>query len=351
MPELAPATLAAIIVNYDYAQYVGAAIESALRQTVPFDEILVVDDGSSDDSLAVIRRYEPRIRLLAQANGGQMTASRHGLRESRSEYIYILDADDLACPNFVERVKPLLASRPVKVQCQLAGMTADAAPNGSIFPSWPIGYGAPQMQEDNASLGFYLCPPTSGNVYRRSFLEQLDLASLDGHEPLDGPPALVAPYFGAVISLSEPLARYRVHDKSHSQWGAPSPNVLQREIAWFQERWQDACRLLDREKPPFFEEPAYVWERRLMSAGLEGRSPGWPAVRSFQSRLLRAHIPWKHRGMLFAWALLFLLPLPALRRSLVRSRRSAGSRSAFLRQLLHLLRPRKPAHASSGSSP
>ena len=75
--ELAPLPdnplVSVLVANYNYGQYVGEAIESVFQQTYPHFEIIVCDDGSTDDSRDVISRYQekdPRVRLLAKANGG-----------------------------------------------------------------------------------------------------------------------------------------------------------------------------------------------------------------------------------------------------------------------------------------
>jgi len=83
--------------------WVDAAIESALNQSWPDTEVVVLDDGSTDNSMAVIRRYGSRIRIHQQANGGQ-NASRNRLTElGRGEWLVFLDADDELAPDCVEQ--------------------------------------------------------------------------------------------------------------------------------------------------------------------------------------------------------------------------------------------------------
>lgn len=62
-------TASVVITNHDYAAYLGAAVDSALAQTWPDTEVVVVDDGSTDGSLALLKRYGDRIRLVAQPHG------------------------------------------------------------------------------------------------------------------------------------------------------------------------------------------------------------------------------------------------------------------------------------------
>jgi glycosyltransferase involved in cell wall biosynthesis len=337
-------TLGVVILNYNYAGYIRRTIESVLGQTLPFDEFCVVDDGSTDNSLEVIEPYTPRLKLIRKANGGRMTATRAGIEALTTDYVYILDADDFISPQFVERIRPHLLSRPAKLQSQLAVVDSEGKPMGSVFPSYPPDYDAQCMIEDNEAIGFYICPPTSANIYRRDYLQQIDLSSLDPHEPLDGVGALIAPYFGPVVSIAEPLAYYRVHSNNFSSAGKPTQQIMTREVERFHRRWQAACRLLATEHPPFKEDPLFVLERRLMIAGLAGENPGPSIVRSFQRGIARTHHPFRNKAVLFVWSALFLLPSAALRRYLVYSRRSAKDRPRILKRLLQFLRPKvKPA--------
>jgi glycosyltransferase involved in cell wall biosynthesis len=96
-------TISVVIPAYNAAPYVSRAIESALAQTYPPLEVIVVDDGSSDDTAEVVAAYEPRVRLLRQDNGGPAAARNHGVRESVGEWIALLDADDSWLPKKLER--------------------------------------------------------------------------------------------------------------------------------------------------------------------------------------------------------------------------------------------------------
>ncbi len=96
-------TVSIIINNYNYASYVGQAIDSALAQSWRDCEVIVVDDGSSDGSWPLIERYRDRARVLRQENGGQGAAYNAGWRMARGEFVLFLDADDLLDPGAIER--------------------------------------------------------------------------------------------------------------------------------------------------------------------------------------------------------------------------------------------------------
>lgn len=97
------ASLVSILIPcYNASLWVARAIESALMQTWSNKEVIVVDDGSTDDSLAVIRRYEGEVQIVTQPNSGQ-NATRNRLTQlSRGEWLVFLDADDELMPDSVE---------------------------------------------------------------------------------------------------------------------------------------------------------------------------------------------------------------------------------------------------------
>lgn len=331
-------SIAAVVINYNYGRYVRQAVDSLLRQDTPFREVVVIDDGSTDDSRAVLAALPDAVRVVHKTNGGQLSAAVASLSLLSSEYVYFLDADDLALPTLVTEVARLLPSGPVKVQFPLQAVSDDLVPTGSVFPTFPAGYDSARMRADNAILGFYVCPPTSGNVYRRDVLMQLPLDELDQRDFIDGPPTLVQPYLGPVASLPEPLAQYRVHGRNHSSWPRPTPEQLQDEVEWFARRWDEVSEVL-RVQQPFdaHRPPAYVLERVLMADALSGRHVLRPAL-SFIRRLAGSRLPAVHKIALSIWAMGLVLPVQAWRRSAVDRRRSSADRSRFLRAVVIAMR-------------
>src|SRR5574338_1728080 len=83
-----------IIPNYNHARYLGDAIESVLNQTCEDHEIIVVDDGSTDDSREVIRQFDGRVVAIFQENQGLSAARNTGIHAARGALISVLDADD-----------------------------------------------------------------------------------------------------------------------------------------------------------------------------------------------------------------------------------------------------------------
>ena len=92
-------SLSVVIPTHDRAALVGRAIESALRQTVPPREVVVVDDGSTDDTRARVEAFGPGVRYLHQGNAGVSAARNHGVRAATGTWIAFLDSDDRWAPN------------------------------------------------------------------------------------------------------------------------------------------------------------------------------------------------------------------------------------------------------------
>jgi glycosyltransferase involved in cell wall biosynthesis len=92
-----------IIPNYNYSQYVGEAVESTLAQTYANVEIIVVDDGSKDNSLELLESFGDKITVLKQQNAGVSAARNNGVANSDGEFIAFLDADDVWLPEKLEK--------------------------------------------------------------------------------------------------------------------------------------------------------------------------------------------------------------------------------------------------------
>lgn len=129
-----------VVINYNYGRYLPRAIESVLAQDLdPASfEVLVIDDGSTDDSAERVKPYLGRVRWLSQANGGQVSAFNAGFREASGEFVALLEADD-----WWEKDK--LAKT-------LAGLEKD--PEAALAQHWML-----QVDEDGRRLPGYSYPP------------------------------------------------------------------------------------------------------------------------------------------------------------------------------------------------
>jgi glycosyltransferase involved in cell wall biosynthesis len=109
-----------IIPAYNRAHTVHETVDSVLAQTHANLEVIVVDDGSKDNTQEVLRGYGGRIKNIQQANAGQMVARNRGIAESAGEIVTFLDSDDIWLPRCVERHVKLLQKTGPEVPCSLA---------------------------------------------------------------------------------------------------------------------------------------------------------------------------------------------------------------------------------------
>ena len=245
------ATLVSIIIdNYNYGRFLGAAIESALAQTHPNCEVVVVDDGSTDESRQVIARYGDRVRPVLKDNGGQLSAFNAGFAASAGALICFLDADDVFLPGKVEAVLRAWRARPgaAVLYHQLRGIDAQgrALWGGKPWP-WPLRSGDIRAKVERSG-GWWLWPNTSGLCFPRWCLERV----------LPGPPepfrycadaylAGLAPFLGPVAGIASPLTAYRLHGKNWvAQLGSHERGAARKAANYEREHRLVSATLRDR---------------------------------------------------------------------------------------------------------
>lgn len=105
--------LASIIIpNFNHARYIGDAIQSVFQQDYPHYEVIVVDDGSTDNSREAVAQFGDQVRYIWQENQGLSAARNTGIRAAKGDYIGLLDADDMYEPNFLSVLVPVLRGNP-----------------------------------------------------------------------------------------------------------------------------------------------------------------------------------------------------------------------------------------------
>jgi glycosyltransferase involved in cell wall biosynthesis len=112
MTRASSVTISVVLPTYNRSELIREAVESALSQTRAPSEVVVVDDGSEDDTVAGLETYSDRISVLRQANAGVSAARNRGIRESRSEWIAFLDSDDLWNEEHLARLIDILERHP-----------------------------------------------------------------------------------------------------------------------------------------------------------------------------------------------------------------------------------------------
>lgn len=202
-------TISIIVNNYNYGAYVGEAIASALAQARPADEVIVVDDGSTDGSADVIAGF-PAVTTVFKRNGGQASAFNAGFARATGDVILFLDADDRLLPDAVARVAA--AWRPETARLQFALEAIDRA--GRSLGLYPGSIELTRGDQAGPVLAHGLHPfmPTSGNAFARWALERI-LPMPEPHWRIcaDLYLVLAAAMAGPVARLEAVLGQYRVH--------------------------------------------------------------------------------------------------------------------------------------------
>ena len=103
-------TVSVVIANFNRAKLIGETLDNLLRQSLPPNEVLVVDDGSTDESIEVIEKFGGRVKLLRQSNSGPAVARNLGLEHATGEFIQFFDSDDLCSLNKLEAQVAALAA-------------------------------------------------------------------------------------------------------------------------------------------------------------------------------------------------------------------------------------------------
>ena len=192
-----------IVNNYNYARFVSEAIESALAQTYPNVEVIVVDDGSTDNSREVIARYQDRVITVLKENGGQGSACNAGFAASSGDRVLFLDSDDLLEPGAMETVVREWRDGYSRIYftqqiIDAKGVRLEGVVGGSIAPSPLVGPFA-----SGSSM--------SANVFSRAALEKAMPMPEAWRYTTDYYLNATSLLFGEAWRLGRPLGKYRVH--------------------------------------------------------------------------------------------------------------------------------------------
>jgi glycosyltransferase involved in cell wall biosynthesis len=212
--------LASIIINnYNYACFLKDAINSALKQTYSNLEVIVVDDGSTDNSREIIASYGRQIIPILKENAGQTSALNAGFAASKGEIIIFLDSDDMLLPTAMKKaVEIFLSSDIVKVHWYQWAVNEKGRKTDRKMPDRFLGEG--NFREETIAKGMVgsACAPTSGNAWLRKFLEIVyplhNFSSKYAQNSVDVYLCRLATILGNIKRLDEPQGYYRVHQKN-----------------------------------------------------------------------------------------------------------------------------------------
>jgi glycosyltransferase involved in cell wall biosynthesis len=204
--------LSVVICNYNYEQFVAQAIESALALDWQDVEVIVVDDGSTDQSPGIIQAYAPRgVRVFLKDNRGQASAAEEGYQHSSGEWILFLDSDDSLHSSLVKEAAQAMKPGWSMIQFQMSVVDEIGRATGSVFPKYKKDIGPERIRRWMSTTDSYPTPPTSGNLLSRRFLAKIFPLEKNMDPAIDSYFLATAPLLGDVITVSKPLVSYRVH--------------------------------------------------------------------------------------------------------------------------------------------
>ncbi|AFQ50805.1 glycosyltransferase family 2 protein [Burkholderia cepacia] len=201
------------ICNYNHGEYLRDAIESALAQRANGVRVLIVDDGSTDDSRDIIRSYGERVTAVFQENRGQVAAYNRALEHVATRYVILLDADDLLYADAAARVLAAFASGDfVKVHFRLDVIARDGALTGASVPQSAVDTDCGWLLRAG---WLYPSPPASGNAYRVDALKRIFPVPVtpDNLHGADFYAIYGIALLGAVHMIDATLGGYRVHQQ------------------------------------------------------------------------------------------------------------------------------------------
>ncbi|HEY9892732.1 MAG TPA: glycosyltransferase [Candidatus Sericytochromatia bacterium] len=213
--------------NYNYARFLPEAIDSALKQTYPHTEVIVVDDGSTDNSREIIASYGDKIIPVFKDNGGQASAFNAGFAASRGDIICFLDADDAFVPEKAAQVVEAFGAREDSGWCFHSLKWVDADGKTSINKNSHEDSSINQISHESPIREYDLrehikkgklkdkldnLPSTTGLCFTRSLLQQiLPMPEAKRIGLNDGYLEFTAIGLSKGMILDQELALYRVH--------------------------------------------------------------------------------------------------------------------------------------------
>jgi len=210
--DYVPNLISVVIPTYNHAHYLVDAVNSALAQSYPYVEILVVDDGSTDNTEEVMRQYGNRVRYIQQQNRGLSGARNSGILAAQGEYIALLDADDFWQVNYLQHVHGALATDSTLGAVYTGMCFVDAAGKAQAQPG--VATVPADQLYDRLLDGEFFAP--SAVLIRRRVLADVGLFDLDLRASEDWEIWLRVARAYRFGGIDQPLLNYRVHGNNMS---------------------------------------------------------------------------------------------------------------------------------------
>jgi glycosyltransferase involved in cell wall biosynthesis len=240
------AQVSIVICNYNYERFVGEAIQSVTDQDTDNIELIVVDDGSTDNSMDVIDGFSEDLIVIRKENSGQASALNCGFKEASADIVIFLDSDDVLMPDAVSEVLRVFRDPGfVKAHWRMDLIDSDGRKLPGATPNGPLDQGDFREFVFRNGPANLLSAPTSGNAWRRGVLD----AIFPIPEPcyrLNADKYLIelAPFLGAIAKIDRPLSAYRQHD-SNGWAGSDFNHQLSRELEMYADYSAAALRICE----------------------------------------------------------------------------------------------------------
>ncbi len=319
-PLPTPPRVSIVVCNYNHARFIGKALTSAFEQTHPC-QVVVVDDGSTDDSLSVLESWKERIRLVTKPNGGQRSAYNAGFEHCDGDIVLFLDADDALQPDAVERVVTAMTAGVTRVHFKLQLMNeAGVAFGGQI----PRNLASGDLSGRLLHAG--TLPPSapgSGNAYLRAALEcvmPLPVSALD-RNGADFFTIYATSLLGRVVAIPHALAFYRILDRSNvddaplvfgnAARGQRRAEIIARRITELRDwvrGWSQGALLLPERLQDFGEVKSLFTQRVFSDSYLQGLVEGSAEFPNLMHSVLnQREFSWPEKLGLLGWAATVLI--------------------------------------------
>lgn len=202
-----------LINNYNYEAYVDQAIQSVLAQTYKNIELIIVDDGSTDNSREIIERYRDVATVVFKKNGGQASAFNAGVEKATGDWIMFLDADDIIKPQLAETIAALpLKETVAKVHWRMEVIDAKNQFKGVYCPDKMKTLPSGNVRNTLVTTGETNYPPTSGNVFNARMIKAIfPIPEAQWRIATDTYVNDMAPLHGEIFHCTESLSCYRIH--------------------------------------------------------------------------------------------------------------------------------------------
>jgi hypothetical protein len=333
--------LSVIIANHNYRDFVGAAIESALAVAWPDKEVIVVDDASTDDSKSIIEGFSGKVAAYFRPKSHQLGAHIFGFEQSTGEIIIFLDSDDLLEPEFMQEIAKVWRPGVSKIQYRMNLIDGTGAQLRSAIPQFPTANEPQKLRRAYLRTMAYTTPPGSGNAYSRDFVQKAFAMAPSTMRWSDDVLLILAPILGDVLTIREPLARYRMHAANNAAWRRSQLKQDVEKAALF----VTAAHQMQLAVPsdPLRYSLNHL-QYRFASYLVEPASHPFPAetllglvCRLVYSTATSSQVRLREKVILLAWTIACALAPPHLRRNLVEWRFAPLSRPRVLRTLLRTL--------------